>query len=385
MSRIEEVLRQDVFSRDDIIRLLSTVEAEELEMISQASGRTLMERCSDKVYLRGLIEFSNICTMDCLYCGLRKSNQKVNRYCLTKKEIVAAAYECAANGLGSIVLQSGERRDASFIDFVTDVVREIKRQTVSEKLSDGLGITLCVGEQSPENYRRFFNAGAHRYLLRIETSHPGLFKKIHPPRQRLESRLRCLEVLKEIGYQVGTGVMIGLPGQTISMLADDILFFRDIDIDMIGMGPYICHPDTPMYKHHQSVDRRRNEIFRRSLLMIAAARLVLKDVNIASTTALQAMDPLGREKGIRFGANVVMPQLTPAGYRGDYLIYPGKPCLNEGNNECRIRFENEMRSLGRAVAIDQWGDPKHFFTRTKKTRGNGPASYESLAEQRLNR
>jgi biotin synthase len=379
MSRLNALLRQDDFSRQDIIRFLSTVEAGELELISQAADRTLVEHCSEKVYLRGLIEFSNICAMDCLYCGLRKNNKKVNRYCLKKEEIVAAASECAAAGFGSLVLQSGERRDAAFIDFVADVVREIKKQTVSNRLPEGLGITLCVGEHSPESYRRFFEAGAHRYLLRIETSSPGLFRKIHPPRQVLDSRLRCLEVLKEIGYQVGTGVMIGLPGQTVSMLADDILFFKKIDIDMIGMGPYICHQDTPMTRYHESVDRKRDEIFRRSLLMIAAARLVLKDVNIAATTALEAMDPLGREKGVRFGANVIMPQLTPAGHCGDYLIYPGKPCVNEGKTDCRIDFANRIRSLGRTVALDQWGDPKHFFTRTKKDAGGNPASFENMS------
>jgi len=318
-----------------------------------------LENCGDEVFFRGLVEFSNVCTSDCFYCGIRKSNAKPNRYTLTKDEIVECAKFCADEGFGSIVLQSGERQDAAFAEFVEDVVRAIKSETMSAALPQGLGITLCVGEQKRATYERFFAAGAHRYLLRIETSSPGLFSRIHPPKQTFETRIKCLETLKSIGFQVGTGVMIGLPGQTISDLADDILFFKNLDVDMIGMGPYIVHSDTPMQCHEKETTARKDEILQLSLMMIAVTRIVLGNVNIAATTALQAMDPTGREKGLLHGANVIMPQVTPLGVRRDYLLYEGKPCIDESALQCKGCLENRVTSIGRRLGKNAWGDSRH--------------------------
>jgi biotin synthase len=215
---------------------------------------------------------------------------------------------------------------------------------------------LCIGQQSFDTYQRLYDAGAHRYLLRIETTNPELFAKIHPPEQTFESRVECLETLRDIGYQVGTGVMIGLPGQTLDHLANDIQFFKDHDIDMIGMGPFIPHDATPMGELPcpDVTDR-----VRLALLMIAATRLKLRDVNIASTTALQALDPIGREKGLQFGANVIMPQVTPQDVRKDYQLYPGKPCLEENATQCRSCLELRISSVGRVVGYHQWGDSVH--------------------------
>jgi biotin synthase len=312
------------------------------------------------VWLRGLVEFSNHCINDCNYCGIRKSNAAVHRYLLTKEEILESALFCAKAGYGSMVLQSGERHDERFVSFVEDVVRTIKKETVSIDMPQGLGVTLAVGEQSEESYKRFFDAGAHRYLLRIETTSPELFLRLHPACQTIDTRMACIEALKKIGYQVGTGVMIGLPGQTVENLADDILFFRNMDVGMIGMGPYIVHRQTPMLVHEQEIASRKKEILELALRMIAVTRLVCRDVNIASTTALQAMDPFGREMGLLHGANVMMPQVTPVGVRKHYQLYEGKPCLEENAGQCRDCLERRIRSLERETGKNGWGDSKHF-------------------------
>ncbi len=368
MSSIDTILQKDVLDRESILRLIAVRDPEQIELIRSAANRTLLENCGNKVFYRGLVEFSNVCISDCYYCGIRKSNHGVNRYTLSEQDILEAAQWCAEQGYGSLVLQSGERTDRTFTDLVERVVKKIKECTVSPKLPDGLGITLCIGEQEPEVYRRLFAAGAHRYLLRVETTNPQLFRSIHPPQQTLESRVRCLEILKQIGFQVGTGVMIGLPGQTLEHLVDDLLFFRDRDIDMVGMGPYIVHSDTEMKQYKVSVEAQRDEILTRSLLMIALCRLVLKDVNIAATTALQTIKENGRELGLDFGANVIMPQLTPLEVRKDYLLYEDKPCVDENREQCRGCLERRIRSVGREVGFDQWGDSLHF---RKKVNGPG--------------
>ncbi len=357
---IEQLLSKKEFSHEDITGLLRARSPEDLETIRAEAQRELLRTCGSEVYYRGLIEFSNYCRMDCLYCGIRKSLDSVDRYELTFDEIVEGSKWCADQGYGSVVLQSGERNDERFVSFVERVVAEIKRSTVSEKLPDGLGITLCVGEQTRETYARLRKAGAHRYLLRIESSNPSLFAAIHPSHQKYASRVQCLKDLREVGFQVGTGVMIGLPGQSIEHLADDILFFRDMDIDMIGMGPFIPHAATPLGGETAADEDTR---IRLALLMIAVCRIVLKDVNIAATTALQALDPLGREKGLRHGANVIMPQLTPLEVRKNYLLYENKPCVDENAVQCRGCLEARIGSVDRTIGYDKWGDSRHYFSR----------------------
>jgi biotin synthase len=365
---ISNILNQPSFTKQDIIALLSTTDPEESELIRQKAHRVLIDNCGPAVWFRGLVEFSNQCVNDCNYCGIRKSNAAVKRYALSKEEILEAARFCAEAGYGSIVLQSGERRDEAFISFVEDVVAAIKAQTVSSGLAQGLGVTLSVGEQTKETYGRFFAAGAHRYLLRIETTSPGLFERLHPSYQTIESRMQCLDALKETGFQVGTGVMIGLPGQTVESLAGDILFFMERDIDMIGMGPYIVHRRTPMAIHEREVGARKRDILELALRMIAVTRLVCPDVNIASTTALQAMDPFGREMGLNHGANVLMPQVTPVRVRREYQLYEGKPCLDEQAAQCRECLADRVRSLGRETGKNGWGDSRHFHARAHGTK-----------------
>jgi len=316
------------------------------------------------VYYRGIIEFSNICACDCLYCGIRMSNKVVERFTLQEQEVMDASRWCAEAGYGSLVLQAGERKDPAFIEYVERLVRRIRSEIVHPELPQGLGITLSLGEQTLETYRRWYAAGAHRYLLRIETTHPALFGRIHPPSQTLEARLQALTDLATAGFQVGTGVMIGIPGQSLEMLTDDILFFRDHTIDMIGMGPWLFHPDTPMRDWPQPLSKE--ELLQLSLNMIAVVRLACPDVNIAATTALQAMVPDGRERGLSYGANVTMPNLTPVHARANYQLYDGKPCTNEGREECRGCLMGRVESVGRTVALNQWGDAPRFTRRTQE-------------------
>lgn len=314
-----------------------------------------------KVYFRGIIEFSNRCVKDCYYCGIRKSNTNIVRFSMNKSEILECVKAAQEMDYGSIVLQSGERQDEDFIRFVEDILREIKTTT-----SGKLGITLSLGEQTAATYERWFKAGAHRYLLRIETSSPSLYKRLHPKNHSFETRRECLRVLRETGYQVGTGVMIGLPFQTCKNLVEDILFFKQEDIDMIGMGPYVPHADTPLV--HEKHDPTEN--FRLGLVMIALTRLLLKDVNIAATTALQTLDPSGREKGVSAGANIIMPNMTPTDYRKFYQLYDHKPCLDENARQCKSCLERRIQAAGAEIGYGEWGDSVHFFKKQKVFKTN---------------
>ena len=343
--------------RETLYRILSTQDPDEIELFRHAAEQTLLQNCGDTVRLRGLIEFSNRCISDCYYCGIRRSNRALSRYTLKLAEIVDTALWCGEQGYGSVVLQSGERRDAKFTRFISAAVRAIKEQTRSPALPDGVGITLCVGEQSAETYAEWFAAGAHRYLLRMETSSPALFARLHPATQSYASRIDCLKILKTLGYRVGTGVMIGLPGQTLDDLVDDLFFFRDIGADMIGMGPYIPHEQAAL--PHMDAGTEIPDAAARlqlALRMIAATRLLLPGINIAATTALQTLADDGREQGLRFGANVIMPQATPLRVRRQYTLYDGKPCLDDSAGQCATCLEGRIDSAGRRILRDSWGD-----------------------------
>lgn len=311
-----------------------------------------------KVFFRGIIEFSNLCRKNCYYCGVRRDNKSVKRYQMTEEQALHDAMWSLQNRFGSIVIQAGERTDRNFIELIERLVKRIKKESAGK-----LGITLSLGEQSKDTYERWFQAGAHRYLLRIETSNGELYSKLHPGDHLFQERLRCLESLKETGYQVGTGVMIGLPGQTADHLADDIIFFKNMDIDMIGMGPFIIHKDTPLADCFDDFESIKNRQFELSLKMIAAARILLKDVNIAATTALQALKPNGRELGLLSGANIIMPNVTDVEYRKYYQLYENKPCINEGYGECNNCLRMRLEAIGETIGFDEWGDPKHFLNK----------------------
>ena len=310
------------------------------------------------VSFRGLVEFGNICEKDCYYCGIRKSNEKVHRYRMDADEIVREAEWAYKAGYGSLVLQSGELTGEANVVFVEDVLNRIHAFG-----GDDFGVTISLGEQAEETYRRWREAGAHRYLLRIETSNPELYAKIHPASHSWERRRSCLQALRRCGYQVGTGVMSCLPGQTADDLAADIEFFASEDVDMIGMGPYIPHPDTPLGMVGRDVPIAPQERLQLGLRMIAATRLYLHDVNIAAATALQALDPEGREKGLLAGANVIMPNVTETRYRADYQLYTGKPCLNENSTLCQGCLERRVAAIGETILWNKRGDSPHWGKR----------------------
>jgi len=343
------------FSLDDITALLDINTEEELNKLYEYAYNVKLETVDNCVYFRGIIELSNICDKDCYYCGIRKSNEKVNKFLLKKETVLESAKWCYEQNYASLVLQAGECQSENFIEYITDLVKEIKKLSNNE-----LGITLSMGEQTKETYQKWFDAGAHRYLLRIETSNPDLYKSIHPDDHLFEVRKQCLIDLKEIGYQVGTGVLIGFPGQTTRDLAKDILFFKENDIDMIGMGPYVVHSDTPLGQtadNSLEIKKYRLEL---AIKMIAVARIVLKDINIASTTALQALDPIGREKGLKAGANIIMPVITSTEHRQDYLLYEDKPCIDDEVEKCRTCIVSRIESVGDKVILGKWGDSPHF-------------------------
>lgn len=346
----------------DLREILELESDADLECLFKAAYAVKERFTGRKVFLRGIIEVSNICAKDCHYCGIRQSNRSLKRFQLSPAEILDAALWAHAHHYGSIVIQGGERSDERFIELIAEAVSAIKVK------SDGrLGITLSMGEQTPATYRRWFGAGAHRYLLRIESSNPELYRKLHPADHSHAVRLQCLETLKTIGYQVGTGVMIGLPFQTLDDLIGDLLFFREIDADMIGMGPYLVAKDTPLAQAMPDFEARKAQQLKLGLKMIAAARLLLKDVNIAATTALQALDARGREQGLLAGANVIMPNLTAVQYRASYQLYDNKPCLDENSEQCRFCLERRVQAIGEQIAWDEWGDPLHFAARTSST------------------
>lgn len=358
MKSVIEILEQKDFTRDEIGQLLQS-EGDDRVLLLKKAKQVKESTVGKKVYFRGLVEFSNVCSKDCLYCGIRKSNKNVVRYQASDDEILDACRFAWENRFGSVVLQSGELTSQTFVKRVDTLLKKIKQLSNNE-----LGITLSCGEQSRETYRRWFESGAHRYLLRIEASNPALYYKIHPNTKKhsFEIRKEALQFLRETGYQVGTGVMIGLPFQTVDDLAGDLLFFKETDIDMCGMGPYIEHENTPLYAFRHLL-KSRQERFDLALNMIAVLRLLMPDINIAAATALQAIDPAGREKALAVGANVIMPNLTPCEYRKEYLLYEDKPCLDEDAELCRNCLEARIELAGSEIGYGEWGDSKHFFNR----------------------
>jgi len=363
---ISAVLKKEQFNKEDLVFLLGRTREDELQQLYSAAYRIKTEWVGNVAYYRGLLEFSNRCIKNCCYCGIRRDNTEVKRFDTPREDILAMARWCYEKQYGSLTLQSGERQDEAFISYVEELLRDIK------KIGGGaLGITLCAGEQTKETYQRWYNAGAHRYLLRIESSNPELYAKLHPQdgHHRWDVRKACLDALAETGYQVGTGVMIGLPGQTLEDLAGDVLFYQSQNIAMIGMGPYVVHHNTPLGKKvcEAGLDspRARADRLRLSINMVAVTRLLLKDVNIAATTAMQTLHPLGREMALKAGANILMPLVTLPRFRSQYQLYDNKPCLEDGQEQCRNCLSARVASVGDSVGWGQWGDSPHFFNNLK--------------------
>jgi biotin synthase len=356
---LEKADRGNELTPAEMKALLEIRDPAELQALYDCAYRVKAREVGRVAYFRGIIECSNICMKDCYYCGIRKSNRNVERFQMDEEEIVREALWAFDNEYGSAVIQSGERQDAAYIDLIERVLRRVKKET-----NGRLGITLSLGEQTEETYRRWRKAGAHRYLLRIETTNPELYRKLHPADHDLEVRKNCLARLKKTGYQVGTGVMTGLPGQTADDLVNDILFMKEIDVDMVGMGPYIPHRDTPMGQEIPPyTEEQKKAALTLGLKMIAVTRIALRDINIAAATALQALEHTGRETGLQCGANVIMPNVTETEFRPNYVLYDNKPCTDENSSLCRGCLTRRIQGIGETIGFNEWGDSPHYARR----------------------
>ena len=348
------------FTKENIIELLEEKDQNRVQQLYEDAFRTKIDNVGNKVYLRGLVEITNICRKNCLYCGIRRDNPSNDRYEIDIEDVIPAARFAYEQGYGSMVIQGGERHDKKFRDKITSILKEVRKISSESPL----GITLSLGEQPFDVYQEWFEAGAHRYLLRIESSTQELFEKIHPVDEShsFQTRLTALEDLRRAGYQVGTGVMIGLPFQTLGHLADDLLFFKSFDIDMCGMGPYLEHSQTPLYQYKDLLIPKEERL-ELSLKMVAILRLMMPKINIAATTAMQSIDPAGREKAILAGANVIMPNLTLTEVRGDYSIYENKPGVGEDASITSSSLERMLQNAGIPIGYNEWGDSLHFKDR----------------------
>ncbi len=356
MRALENLLSGD-YSKEDIVALLKSNSTYELFTASKEYKRKFV---GNKTYLRGLIELSNICSKNCYYCGIRSANTKVERYTLDQKQVINACKYAYGRGYGSLVLQTGERDDPKFIDLISETL-----ELISKNLPAKMRITLSCGEQSKETYLKWKKLGADRYLLRIEASNPYLYKQLHPNdhKHSFEQRLRALEALKECGYQVGSGFMVGVPGQSLEDIASDILFLRDFKIDMIGMGPYVPGQNTPIA---QKEILHKDERFLLALKAIAILRITMPDVNIAAATALQALEPMGREKALDIGANVIMPNITPPDARKAYGLYDNKPLDSKGLEDRDAELFKRIEDIGDEVVRNEFGDSLHYNKRIGK-------------------
>lgn len=361
MNIIQRIINDNAFSKEEIIKLLQS-QGEDRNLLFRESAIVKKNNIGNITYLRGLVEISNNCIKNCFYCGIRADNQKVNRYFLNDEEIIEAIKFAYKNNYASVVLQSGENQSKSFTLRIEKLLEKIIKETNNE-----IAITLSIGEQSKETYKRWKNSGATRYLLRIETSDIDLYSQIHPSNKKHDyyKRVECLYSLKELDYQLGTGVMVGLPFQKIEHLANDLDFMRNLDIDMCGMGPYIEHHDTPLYQY-KNLLLPLSERFELTLKMIAILRMMMKDINIAATTAMQAIDKLGREKAIKIGANVIMPNVTPGKFRNEYNLYENKPCTDEEALDCLNCIEARISIAGDKIGLGMPGTSLHFKQRIIK-------------------
>ncbi|MDD5771655.1 MAG: [FeFe] hydrogenase H-cluster radical SAM maturase HydE [Candidatus Omnitrophica bacterium] len=337
MSKLERILKRvyeaPLPEAADLERLLSLNEREDIEAIFSFADKVRREFCGDGIALRGIIEFSNFCQRECAYCGLNKGNRAIQRYRMSKNELLKAVKDLDCRNIKTVVLQSGEdsRLDASWLE---DVILEIKS-------GFDMAITLSVGERSEHDYRTWKNAGADRYLLKIETSDEGLYSSLHP-HMDFSRRLDCLRILKGLGYQTGSGNIIGLPGQTPESIARDIIFFKRGDFDMIGIGPFIPHQSSSL------AGRQKGDPLL-SLKTVALTRIVTRDTHIPATTALGSLERDYRMEGLKCGANVLMPNFTPRPFRDLYEIYPGKKCVDEPVGECDICTQGMAEALGRFI------------------------------------
>ena len=332
---IDKLYEEENLTPEEFAYLIENRTSSSNEYLFEKARIRQKQTFSNVVYQRGLIEFSNYCKCDCLYCGIRKSNVHAERYRLSKQEIISCCKMGYDFGFRTFVLQSGEDLFYSDED-ICDIVREIKEMFVD------VAVTLSIGEKTRKQYQMYYDAGCDRYLLRHETASCTLYQKLHPADQTLENRKRCLRDLKEIGYQVGAGMMLQTPFQSVEDLVEDLVYLKQLNPHMIGIGPFIPHSETP-FKDYKAGDVET------TLFFIGVLRLMFPKANIPSTTALGTIDPKGREKGILAGANVVMPNLSPTDVRGKYLLYDGKICTSDDAIKCNLCMIGRMKEIGYRV------------------------------------
>ncbi len=340
---IDKLEAQGMLSKDEFVMLLKHVSPELSEYLFEKSRRLADKYFGNSIYTRGLIEFTNYCRNDCFYCGIRAGNKNVERYRLSLEEILECCKEGHQLGFRTFVLQGGEDGHYNDSEMVA-IIRAIK-----EGYPD-CAVTVSIGERSEASYRAMFEAGADRYLLRHETADANHYGMLHPKVQTLQNRKECLWTLKKIGYQVGTGFMVGSPFQTFENIAEDLLFIKELSPEMIGIGPFLPHHDTPFRDKEQGS-------FELTLFLIGLLRLMMPNALIPATTALGTINPMGREKGILAGANVVMPNLSPVKVRKKYELYDNKICTGEEAAECRFCLQNRMEGIGYRLVTDR-GDFK---------------------------
>lgn len=334
---IDKLKKEQILSKDEFVFLIDN-RNEEISQYLFENAREIRHKIYGKeIFIRGLIEFSNYCKNDCLYCGIRRSNKNCDRYRLSKEEILACCKEGYELGFRTFVLQGGE--DVKFTDEVfCDIISSIKTNFPD------CAVTLSIGERSRESYQKLFDAGADRFLLRHETANSSHYAKLHPDNLTSENRKRCLFDLKKIGFQTGTGFMVGSPFQTTENLAEDMLFIKQLDPQMVGIGPFVSHHDTP-FKDYE------NGSCELTLFMLGLLRLMLPNVLLPATTALGTIDPLGREKGILAGANVIMPNLSPMSQRKKYLLYDNKISTGDESAQSKKNLEKSMKKIGYDVVV----------------------------------
>lgn len=342
---IDKLFKEHDATDEELLYLLDNITFTEQEYLSEKADIIRRENYDNKVYMRGLIEFTNFCKRDCAYCGIRRSNKNADRYRLTFDQIMECVDLGDKLGYKTYVLQGGE--DDYFTDEkMIEIIKEIKIRHPKN------AITLSLGERSYESYKKMYEAGADRYLLRHETASKELYESLHPGAS-FEERRECLKNLKEIGYQAGAGFMVGLPNQTNSDLVKDLRFVKTFKPAMCGIGPFIPQKDTPL-------GNEKGGTLQKTVIMLALVRLLLPDVLLPATTALGSIDPLGREKGIKAGGNVVMPNLSPTDVRDKYALYDGKICTGDEAAECRMCIEGRMRRFGYEVEVGR-GDNINWF------------------------
>ena len=340
---IEKLKKEQTATKEELVFLLENITDEELKVLRRKAQVTAIMNFRKDIYIRGLIEISNYCKNDCLYCGIRRSNKNAVRYRLTKEQILSCCDIGYELGFRTFVMQGGE--DPYFTDEVMcDIIHEVKSK------NPDCAITLSLGERGKESFKRLYDAGADRYLLRHETADSEHYKKLHPPELNYENRIRSLYELKEIGLQTGAGFMVGSPFQTTENLANDLLFIKELEPQMCGIGPFIPHKDTVFAdKPHGSL--------RLTLILLSIIRLMQPKILLPATTALGTIDPKGRELGILHGANVVMPNLSPQEHRADYALYDNKACTGEEAAECIQCLSRRLNSIGYQIVTDR-GDYK---------------------------